>query len=251
MTVCPTCEEPFRTLQGMRQHHSKVHGTSLPNRECQDCGMEFYDPKSRLKFCQNCQPNSGRNNGNWKNARETTHCVICDSEFEYYPSDTKGMYCPDCVESADGLLPETYPKRIPRAIKNCRECGAEIRILPSRVAQQRRGFFCDMDCYGNWLSENVIGEAHHQWQGGTIAYGKRWWRTRRSALDRDNHRCQRCGVTASELGQEPDVHHIVPVREFDRPVHAHTIGNVISLCRSCHRIVEESSNEEARLLSER
>lgn len=28
---CPTCEKSLATRQGMRQHHAKVHGESLPN----------------------------------------------------------------------------------------------------------------------------------------------------------------------------------------------------------------------------
>jgi predicted HNH restriction endonuclease len=40
------------------------------------------------------------------------------------------------------------------------------------------------------------------------------------------------------MGREPDVHHITPVRDFDEPQNAHTLDNVICLCRSCHRLAE-------------
>lgn len=238
---CPTCGKGFRTLSGMRQHHAKVHGVSLPNRECKGCGSRFYDPKARQKFCTDCNPNSGENNGNWKGAREEAECRVCGAEFEYYPSNKEGVYCSDCVQSADGLLPENPSTPIPRLEVDCLHCGSTQRVLPSRVSYQTRGFFCDRDCYGKWLSENVVGEDHHQWEGGSLTYGQRWWRTRRLALHRDKHRCQYCGLTAEELGQEPDVHHRTPVRSFDNPEDAHSLDNVVTLCRSCHRNVEEGT----------
>lgn len=209
-----------------------------PNRTCKDCGTDFYDPKSRLKFCDDCDSKAGANNGNWKNAKENTQCEHCGGTFEYYPSNKDGVYCPDCVSEADGLLPEETNEMIERIVTNCRYCQAEIRVLPSRAEKQKRGFFCDLSCYGAWLSENIVGERHHQWEGGQIPYGELWWEIRRQALNRDDYTCQHCLKTADELGKNPDVHHIRPVREFADPERAHSMSNVISLCRSCHQKVE-------------
>lgn len=240
---CPTCGKQLDTERGMRQHHTKVHGDPLPNRTCKGCGTEFYDPKARRKYCEECNPNAGSNNGNWRDAKETAQCRICGGEFEYYPSDKKGVYCPECVGSADGLLPENFSETIERISVTCPSCGSEIDVLPSVMETRRRGVFCDRACYGQWLSDNIVGERHHQWEGGDISYGKRWWRIRRQALDRDEHTCQNCGKEASDLGQEPDVHHIKPVRAFNVAQDAHDLGNVITLCRSCHRNVEVGNVE--------
>lgn len=238
MTACPTCGDKFSSTREMREHRSTEHDEPEPNLKCVGCDSEFYDSQSRRKFCWDCDPNAGKNNGNWKDAREQTRCKVCDAEFTYYPSNKKGVYCSDCVDSADGLLPEQYPKRIDRIKKECLHCGSDIEVLPSQIEKQKRGFFCDLDCYGNWLSENVVGPEHRQWRGGGINYGDGWWEVRRKALERDNYRCQVCGASADDLGRNPDVHHIDPVREFDMPTEAPTIDNVVSLCRSCHRNVE-------------
>lgn len=240
---CPTCDQGFPTTSGMRKHHTKVHGRPLPNRECEGCGSRFYDEKSRRKFCDDCNPNGGENNGNWRDAMETATCRTCETEFEYYPSEKDGVFCTTCVASADGLLPENPSRRQTRVVVMCRSCGAEIKVLPSRWDSQKRGFFCDRGCYGNWLSSNIVGKAHHQWEGGTVEYGQRWWQVRRRALDRDEHRCQNCGRDADQLGQEPDVHHVKPVRSYDTPERAHRLDNVVSLCRSCHRHVEAGNIE--------
>lgn len=166
----------------MPQHHSSVHGVPRPNRECKGCGSKFYDSKSRRSFCDDCNPNAGENNGNWKDAKETTDCRTCGSAFEYYPSDKQGIYCPDCVESAAGLLPENPVEKHPREDVECSNCGAELQVLPSRVSAQKRGVFCDPQCYGDWLSDNIVGEDHHQWKGvcsrmvrvGGGSAGSRW-----------------------------------------------------------------------------
>lgn len=141
----------------MRQHHAKVHGSRLPNRTCAGCSREFYDEKARRKYCEECDPNAGQNNGNWKDAKKRGTCRTCNTVFSYYPSNKEGVYCSDCVSSSDGLLPENPSKPIERIRTTCPNCEAELKVLRSRLHRQRRGVFCDMDCYGEWLSENVVG----------------------------------------------------------------------------------------------
>ncbi|MFB6078311.1 MAG: HNH endonuclease, partial [Halarchaeum sp.] len=105
-TTCPTCGKTLATVAGTRQHHTKAHGDPLPNRECAGCGVDFYDPKARRTYCDDCNPNAGEHNGNYRAATETADCRVCGDTFEYYPSDKEGIYCPSCVAAAEGLLPE-------------------------------------------------------------------------------------------------------------------------------------------------
>lgn len=229
MEPCPTCGKSLRTEQGMRQHHTKIHGDPLPNRTCKGCGVEFYDPKARLTFCDDCNPNGGPNNGNWKDAKDVAECRLCRNEFEYYPSDKKDVYCPECVAKSDIFLGEPYVKDAKRITKECDYCGIEMDVLQSTL-DRGEGRFCDFDCLCDWMAKDGRADP--------TAYGQNWKPIKQQALDRDNHTCQYCGITANELGQEPDVHHIKPIREFDKPADAHTLDNVICLCRGCHRRVE-------------
>lgn len=160
---CPTCSKPLATERGMRQHHTKLHGDPLPNRTCEDCGIEFYDPKSRRTYCEDCYSEAGEKNGNYSDATETTNCDRCGGSFEYYPSDKDGVYCPECVGNANGLLPDDGTSETTVEV-SCEYCGLTLERHPSRVASASYGSFCDLDCYGEWLSENVSGEAHHQWR---------------------------------------------------------------------------------------
>lgn len=113
---------------------------------------------------------------------------------------------------------------------------------------------CSNECRATWLSEAFTGDGHPNWKGGgNTPYGKGWNDVRERALDRDSRTCLLCGTDAEELGRNPDVHHIVPVRAFvESPVltvaDAHTLDNVVSLCPSCHRRAEfgSVSREELR-----
>lgn len=225
---CPTCDRVLNTEQGMRQHHTKVHGEPLPNRECKGCDSAFYDPKSRRSFCDDCNPNAGENNGNWKDAKESAECRICGKSFEYYPTDKEGVFCSDCVANADEFLGTTYAESVDaeRVERECEQCGTEMVVLKSD-RKRGRGRFCSETCLHIWMT---LEEAP--------TYNRPWRSVRRRALERDDFSCQNCGTSKAELGQNPDVHHIEPVRTFDNHDEAHRLENVICLCKSCHISIE-------------
>ena len=242
MPECPRCRFVGGNVHEVRQHRHDVHGEFSPNRTCKGCQSDFYDAKSQRTFCFNCNANAGKHNGNWKDAKEEASCTLCNGIFEYYPSDKQGVYCPTCVAEADGLLPNDPNRSSVKIPTSCESCDAPLEVFPSRYHRVSRGVFCDHACYGQWLSDHIVGENHHQWDGGSIPYGETWWSVRRRALDRDQYRCRACGVTAATLGRAPDVHHITRVRDFEDPADAHVLENVISLCRPCHRKVENSAD---------
>ena len=87
------------------------------------------------------------------------------------------------------------------------------------------------------MSENRSGSGNANWQGGVSEY---WnsdvdnWHSeiRPTVLDRDEHECQNCGATDEEVSL--NVHHIVPVEEFDDMDEAHDLDNLILVCKGCH-----------------
>lgn len=236
---CPTCEKLLETERGMRQHHTKVHGEPLPNRTCKGCDVDFYDPKARRHYCEGCNPNAGKHNGNWKDAREIENCSLCGNEFSYYPSDKPGIYCSDCVDRGENL-DELGIDRYERRTVECEQCGESVALLPSRLDRDR-GRFCSPECLYEWMARNMTGADHPAWKDGETEYRAPWQRTRREALDRDNHTCQICGTHGSELDTEPHVHHIEPVRSFDDSADAHTLSNLVTLCPTCHPRVEHDA----------
>lgn len=66
-----------------------------------------------------------------------------------------------------------------------------------------------------------------------------WEQTREDILDRDDHTCRFCGTTQEEHkdtnGSGLEVHHIIPRKNGGEDEAA----NLVTLCRSCHRTMEE------------
>lgn len=159
----------------MRIHHAKVHGERLPNRTCEDCGTQFYDPKSQRKYCGNGNPNAGRNNGNRNDAKATADCRSRGGAFEFDPSDKKGVYGSTCVENHKGCLGTPYDEAhdIRRVTRRCEECDEEMVLLESYVNQrERNGRFCSHECRCLAMKES----SHEN------SYNSGWAELRRKAL---------------------------------------------------------------------
>lgn len=258
---CPSCAASFDSRRGLGVHHSAAHDELLPNRECSYCGTEFHC-KHEKKYCSDeCRDEAvsfaGDENPNYSGAKIMTTCEICDSEFEYYPSDKDGVYCPECVETEDwrptqDISGENNPRwNGGKLTVECETCEEPIERYPSNITGEVS--FCSIDCRKSWLSNEFTGEGHPNWEGGgTGPYGPGWNEVRRKALERDDYECQVCGKTKAEIGRNPDVHHIVPVRVFaeapDREMaDAHFLDNVISLCIDCHRKADFGQLDQSRL----
>lgn len=250
--TCPTCGDQFDTRRGLGVHHSSSHDERLPNRECNECGAEFYSDYAK-KYCSSeCHDRAvsydGENNPNYRGGEETTSCEICGTDFEYYPSEKPGKFCSTCVENESWRnAPKLEGEENPRwnggkRQYTCDICDGSFERYPSGVYGEAT--LCSRECLGKWVSEEFTGEGHpNRRGGGNEAYGSGWDPIRTKALERDGYACVLCGTDAEELGRNPDVHHIVPVRDFvESPVlsieDAHTLDNVVSLCIACHRRAE-------------
>jgi hypothetical protein len=114
---------------------------------------------------------------------------------------------------------------------------------------------CSNKCLSEWASRNperkesiskaFTGDKHPNWQGGPQlhhrgARGAGWQRARRSALKRDKHTCQDCGMTEAEhiktTGKGLEVHHKRPFWQYGGDnAKANALSNLLSLCKSCHQ----------------
>lgn len=76
--------------------------------------------------------------------------------------------------------------------------------------------------------------------------GPSWPAQRHLALERDEHRCRRCGAP-ERPSRGHDVHHVQPYRSFRRPDGAYdheaanAVDNLLTLCRPCHRATENAT----------
>lgn len=252
MPSCPTCGDEFDTRRGLGVHHSSVHDRKLPNRTCGLCGERFHSPYEKKYCSEECHDEGvsyeGTANPNYRGGREQTECLICGSEFEYYESEKEGNYCSECVETEKWRNPPSISgTEHPRwnggpVTLSCEVCDSEFERTPGNITSDVT--CCSESCRAEWLSEAFTGEGHPNWKGGgNQEYGQGWNEARERALERDGYECQLCGTTADELGRNPDVHHVVPVRAYDASdghdiEDAHTLDNLVSLCPGCHRKAE-------------
>jgi len=257
---CPECGRGFETKRGLGVHHSRSHDELLPNQQCDNCGSEFheeYDKKYCSVACKNDAVSfKGANNPNYRGESTTTACNICGEGFEYYPSEKRGLYCPSCVETESWQTTPTVTESEHPRWKGgkqtiaCVVCGTTVERWPSEIGEVT---VCGQSCRETWLSETFSGKGHPNWKGGgNGAYGTGWNKVRERALHRYGYQCRICGKTREEIGRNPDVHHIVPVRWFiNSEEHtredAHFIENVISLCISCHRKADFGKISRKRL----
>ncbi|WP_276273448.1 HNH endonuclease [Haloarcula litorea] len=258
---CPTCNREFDSRRGLGVHHSSVHDERLPNRECDECGDQFYAEYEKRYCSDDCRRAAvsmeGTDNPNYDGGKSETICDICGTRFEYYPSEKEGLYCGDCVETASWRDPPELSGTEHPAWEggtltlSCDVCDDPVERYPSQISGEVT--LCSRDCHAEWLSEAFTGDGHPNWRGGGIDdYGPGWRETRERALERDGHACVVCGTDADDLGRNPDVHHVVPVRLFAAsPVlsvrDAHTADNVVSLCPGCHRRAEFGRLSRAEL----
>lgn len=100
----------------------------------------------------------------------------------------------------------------------------------------------DLMTTGYWvsLSEETVTRLREAgaWSNDPNDYGPGWGKTRERVRERDKYTCQVCG--ALETTRQHDVHHKTPFRAFPSFVEANRLENLITLCHTCHRKVEQN-----------
>lgn len=103
--------------------------------------------------------------------------------------------------------------------------------------------YCDMECMSKHYAEIYSGENSPTWKGGKgHHYIGNFYHQRNKARNRDNYKCQLCGITEDEYGQQMSVHHIILYRHFKNKDEANELNNLICLCEKCHRFVHSNLN---------
>lgn len=200
---CTDCDKSFDSETGKKIHHSKVHkdGSKKKEYECGYCGEMFEDYASRRET----------------RGRETFYCSTECSDADKFDTDAITV--------------------------ECEVCGEEIRKTSSQQDEmgnyELENHFCSKECESEWKRSNWVGENHPSWHGGSPDYyGNNWIQQRRQARKRDGYTCQRCGVV--EDNRQHDVHHIDAFDPDEEAEKQNRLENLVTLCRSCHRMVEEN-----------
>lgn len=129
----------------------------------------------------------------------------------------------------------------------CVKCGTKYMKRRARVLAENVCKICVSREAATKLASVQIAEKHPQWRGGHRYWqrgkvgrdkeGLSWKRQSKLARERDNYTCQDCRVGREVKGEtwKPDVHHVEPFR-LSR---SHSLENLRSLCRSCHKKADQ------------
>ena len=181
-------------------------------RICIDCGsvaeVRVDNPGVR---CRRCSGHIGGLAGGAVLAGRANRvkCSGCGVEFNRSASAVNG----------ENFCSRSCQHRAGNVDRVCKQCGGAFQVYRSVVAgsSNASGNFCSRPCYNAWLLAGSPDKPHYIQIKGA----------RRAAV-MNGARCARCG-TVDRL----DLHHVIP-----RRVGGVDAGNMIPLCKSCHKIVE-------------
>ena len=118
----------------------------------------------------------------------------------------------------------------------CCFCHNKIS-LPSWIDSSKVALhFCSPRCRRAWAEETPSLEVRLDGRPGRR--GANWELQAGLARERDQFRCQECGVTEEMLGRQLDVHHKIPFSSFRSSVDANQLENLVSVCPACHAKIE-------------
>jgi len=198
---CPTCGDDFSNQRGVKIHHKMSHNESIANTvECDHCGEEIKRAKSHAKKFEN---------------------QFCNNECQAEYITESG-----CMEGENNPVYNSVTL-------SCEWCNASFSVPKSIADRGRR--FCGISCKSEWVSDEFSGKDSWRYVGyAEEHYGKDWDTVREQVKKRDKNRCQSCGVSVDSLDRDLDIHHIMPLREFDSVGNANSLDNLVALCGSCH-----------------
>jgi 5-methylcytosine-specific restriction endonuclease McrA len=107
-----------------------------------------------------------------------------------------------------------------------------FNVRPSEIKKGVR--YCSWQC----RKTGMRGENHPGWKADAIRdcyRGPNWKETRQSALERDGHKCVKCGNLSKLV-----VHHIVPWDETQD----NRLDNLMTLCIACHMQIHGQMRKE-------
>lgn len=265
-------ERRILSQKGIAARRKLLDAHILPDKECKFCGKLFRPRPSNYlarTFCSlTCHYSSQRTR---TLARRARCCVVCGMQFAsvvqattcskkcgYVFRKLKHRKPAICVTCGREFWPATYPNakhkwcslKCYRQYRNqhgwvsftCPVCAVVFKREYGSTKRSKR-HFCSRRCARMFH----CGENSPAYRGGSNPNrGTAWIPIAELVRERDGRICRKCGKTEEVNGQKLSVDHVWPWRMFDDKASANLLGNLVSLCRSCHS--RKGSRAEALLM---
>ncbi|HEX7555091.1 MAG TPA: helicase-related protein, partial [Leptolinea sp.] len=156
--------------------------------------------------------------------KKVTITKINEQESEYYPG-SKISY--------GEIQVTTEITGFKKILWSTREViSVEPLTLPASTMRTTAYWMAISDETVNLLRELLL------WKNDPNNYGKNWDQIRLAVRQRDQFRCQVCGIP--ENNKAHHVHHKAPLRSFNSLLEANRMENLITLCPNCHQQAESA-----------
>lgn len=158
-------------------------------------------------------------------------CKLCKKKFHPYKK-RPGLFCSlPCQRKGRQMRPVIY-----REFK-CLCCGIECKRPKHQTSSTFQ--FCSLQCMANIRGQNMSGNKHPRWKGGSNRTGST---TICKRIKESTTNCAKCGNK-----EYLQVHHKIPVSE--RPDLAANPQNIEIICVECH--AKEHPKYEGMLLKKK
>lgn len=180
---------------------------------CARCGKRFTSYDKRRKYCSKACAQT-------ESPSIAVNCHVCGIEYKVIPSKAR------TTKTCSRQCRRIYITK-GRVVKECVVCGKAFSVYPCYIDRIR---CCSRACgyiIGVQIrKENAPERSYHDY---SFYRSREWADLRATVLERDGYRCMACGEV-----QRLHVHHIH--RRIDSM--DDSLGNLITLCGSCHSRVE-------------
>lgn len=216
MIPCRECGTEFNQIQWM---HLKKHGMTLDEYREKYPDAPITSEETKQKISENHADFSGENHPAYGMNRPEASERMKENNPMDDPEIREKAKQTQFKKNDPRLIGENNPMKDP-------EISRKISKYKKRWWEKNKG--------------GLRGENNPNWKGekAKTFRGKNWKSQRGKALKRDDWTCQVCGITEEKSGRELDVHHKIPLLEFDNYEKANKLENLITLCRSCHIKIE-------------
>lgn len=252
--ICKVCKNEF-----------KVKPSHFERRICCSKICSLIDQRSKV----------GEYNNNYRGGAKEQVCKFCNKSFIPNNKYAKRKFCSAkcCSDNSIGrkvIIHENTLKAIKYKIeqgkinpdKKCK-CGEKKEInsksclacFKNKIERKNKCIVCgkihkkaiivktcSKKCNSILIKEKTIGENNPNWKGGIQTENNKqrssdeykFWRI--SVFERDNYKCQDCGVIGGKL----HAHHIKYFSLY--PKLRTELNNGITLCEKCHRKIHRKNN---------
>ncbi len=156
--------------------------------------------------------------------RKVTLTKLNEQDSEYYPG-SKITY--------GEIQVTTEITGFKKILWNTREIlSVESLTLPPSTMRTTAYWMSISDETVELLREQLL------WKNDPNNYGKKWDQIRLTVRQRDQFRCQVCGIPENEKAHH--IHHKTPLRSFYTLDEANRFENLITLCPNCHQLAESA-----------